>query len=154
MIEFLAKPFRTGTLRVNVRVFPSRRAMLKAAKREGQRLPRTLCGYVESIRIETLTPGGWRLSPICAQINLALGYLDLNTISHECVHAAMVVTRRKYPKRWREQRDRLEEAIAYAQANLLVQILLGLQRRGLLDADRAKVRRLRWAEARVTELAA
>lgn len=149
---FRAKPYRKGTLYARVFVFQNRRSMREYAKQYKDIVKPSLCAYVDEARIFR-TRDNKRL-PIACDIHLCVGYLDLNTISHECVHAAMDIVKRKYPKAWREERDGVEETVAYTQANLLVKIVLSLKKAGLLDKDHSRPRPMGWAEARITGVAA
>ena len=141
--SFEVTPFSRGCrLRVRVFVYPNKKRMVeagaKSAKRDGYSFPhkRTLCAYVKGYDSTdySRSPRA-RKSLVCAEMFLCLGWLEINTIAHECYHAAMRLTERKYPRWIGDPAMDFEETIAYSVGNLTALVISGLHLHGLLDSE-------------------
>jgi len=159
--SFVVRPYSKSSLRVRVYVHPSRKGMIHVGRSgPGEKITRMACAYTETVDATSYATKRGRKSPIFANIHLCLGWLDLNTISHEATHAAVRWVIRKYPKQAKMSAEfDLEEPLAGVQGNLVTQIVAGLKMYGFLEQDlrygpSLKRRRRRGNELRIVEIAA
>lgn len=120
--QFKVKPFKNSTFVVLVRVYASRTEMLRLNKGTN----RKFVAFTETPKQDERKTWG----NIVCSVNLCVGHLDTNTVSHEATHAAISFVRRKCEKRpgiFEEMGDDVQEALASTQGTLLELIVRGLE---------------------------
>jgi len=145
--SFTVRPFPRRKTEVRVLVYPSRARMLAAARRRG----------IEIGNPVAFVTGKGRRKPRACDLCICLGWLDLATLSHESVHAAMRWIDAYYGESWLVQNENfdVEEVAAEVQGRILTQVVFGLKKYGLLDRELAytKRRTRHWSELRIVEAA-
>jgi hypothetical protein len=119
VVKFRVYTGRPGTsMYLLVRVFATQREM--RAKLDGEswpapRLPRGARGVMATQEMLTLVNGRYRRGPCIGTVNFCLPFLDMETVTHEFLHALFAWAERKGVRPQTKPRDEyVEEVLCYA----------------------------------------